>query len=116
MTSRHLNVNITDDPYDWNQLDGDPDGWVHKYHEHLFSTDGGKTFYDVTMPLLPDGEALVFTSHPMQLTMAVGNAVGEASICWENISGAGVFDSEHASQVVDNLVAWINQNYEPKEH
>jgi hypothetical protein len=33
----------------------------------------------------------------------IGQAVGEASMCWEDVSAAGVFDSMHAVQIVDRL-------------
>lgn len=37
----------------------------------------------------------------------VREAIGEGSVCWENIAGAGVFDTARAGDVVDRLVAAI---------
>lgn len=34
----------------------------------------------------------------------VGEAVGAASMCWENPEGAGVFDSTRASVIVDAIL------------
>lgn len=38
---------------------------------------------------------------------AVGEAIGAVSACWENLSGAGIFESTRAKQIVDELVAYI---------
>lgn len=46
------------------------------------------------------------TSTPIE--EAVGQAIGAASACWENLSGAGIFESTRAKQIVDELVAYIN--------
>ena len=37
----------------------------------------------------------------------VMQAIGEASMCWSNIEGAGTFDSEKAKQVGDDLVKYL---------
>ena len=34
-------------------------------------------------------------------------AIGEASMCWSNIEGAGVFDSEKAKQIAEDLVKYL---------
>jgi hypothetical protein len=34
----------------------------------------------------------------------IGEAVGAASVCWSNPGGAGVFDSERASAIVDAVI------------
>ena len=34
-------------------------------------------------------------------------AIGEASMCWSNIEGAGVFDSAKAKQIGDDLVKYL---------
>jgi len=34
-------------------------------------------------------------------------AVGEASMCWSNIEGAGVFNSEKAKKIGDNLLKYL---------
>ncbi len=37
----------------------------------------------------------------------VMQAIGEASMCWSNIEGAGVFDSEKAKQIAEDLVKYL---------
>ena len=48
------------------------------------------------------------------LNTKVFQAIGAASACWENLAGAGVFDSDRAKQVADDLLTFIRQNYEPR--
>lgn len=38
---------------------------------------------------------------------AVGQAIGAASMCWEHVEDAGVFDSTRAKQIVDELVQYF---------
>jgi hypothetical protein len=38
---------------------------------------------------------------------AVFTALGAASACWEDLGGAGVFDSTRAKAIGDALVAWL---------
>ncbi len=47
---------------------------------------------------------------PTDLRSVVGQAIGAGSACWENVHIAGMFDSERASQIVDEAVAWIERN------
>jgi hypothetical protein len=42
-----------------------------------------------------------------QLTTAVFQAIGSASMCWEHVDRAGVFHSERAKWVGDGLMAWL---------
>lgn len=44
---------------------------------------------------------------PDSATSAITQAVGAASMCWENPGGAGEFQSEQALSVVEGLVAWL---------
>lgn len=39
----------------------------------------------------------------------IAQAIGAGSMCWENVKKAGVFDSERASQIVDEVVANIRK-------
>lgn len=48
------------------------------------------------------------------LNTKVFQAIGAASACWENLAGAGVFDSDQAKRVADDLLTYIRANYEPK--
>lgn len=41
---------------------------------------------------------------------AVFQAVGSASMCWESVSRAGVFDSSRAKQIADGLVVWLKRH------
>lgn len=45
----------------------------------------------------------------LSLEEAVGVAVGAATTCWENLSGAGVFQSERASAIAQQLHERIKQ-------
>lgn len=40
---------------------------------------------------------------------AIGEAIGGASTCWENLRGAGVFDSTRASAIADELEEFLRQ-------
>lgn len=51
---------------------------------------------------------------PAGLSEAVQVAVGGASACWENLGGAGVFQSDRALEISDALIAWIEDNYVTK--
>lgn len=44
---------------------------------------------------------------PLPLEEAVGQALGAASGCWENLEGAGVFDSTRCKAVLDWLLAYL---------
>ena len=37
----------------------------------------------------------------------IGELVGEATMCWEDIGAAGVFDSEKAGKIVNELCWFI---------
>lgn len=59
---------------------------------------------------LPADQFVLFDAskgEPESLEQAVQLAVGAASACWENLSGAGVFQSERALEVSDQLIAWL---------
>lgn len=40
----------------------------------------------------------------------VMQAIGEASMCWSNIEGAGTFDSEKAKQIGGGLIKYLRNN------
>ncbi len=61
--------------------------------------------------LIFDGSA----SEPKNLSEVIGQAVGAASMCWENVRDAGIFQSERASLIVQEVIDWIEANYELKE-
>ncbi len=42
------------------------------------------------------------------LAEAVGQALGTASVCWENPAGAGVFDSTACARVYEGLMAYLS--------
>lgn len=48
----------------------------------------------------------------VDITEPVFMAVGEASACWGNLSGAGVFDSTHAKEVADGLIERLMQAFD----
>jgi len=37
----------------------------------------------------------------------IGIAVGRASMCWENIEGAGIFDDGRAIEVIEDLLTQL---------
>lgn len=43
------------------------------------------------------------------LLAAVGESVGAASVCWDDVEHAGVFDSAMAGEIVDQLMDRIEQ-------
>lgn len=45
------------------------------------------------------------------LAEAVFVALGSASACWENLGGAGVFDSDRCAEIGHELVAWLAEQY-----
>lgn len=45
----------------------------------------------------------------MDLEQAVFTALGAASSCWENLEGAGVFESDRCKNIGDQLIARIRQ-------
>lgn len=45
--------------------------------------------------------------HPVTLSEAVGQAIGTASMCWENVAAAGVFDDALAGQINTGLLAYL---------
>ena len=51
---------------------------------------------------------------PTTLSEVIGTGAGAVSACWENLSGAGEFDSSCASGIVDEMLAWIHAHYIPK--
>lgn len=63
------------------------------------------------MSVLFDGSP----GEPGTLREVVFQAVGAASVCWDTPQDAGVFDSTRAKEIGDDVVAWVEQNYEPKQ-
>ena len=55
------------------------------------------------------------SSEPRNLSEVIGQAVGAGSMCWDNVRGAGVFQPERGSQIVQEVIDWIEANYELKE-
>lgn len=49
------------------------------------------------------------------LEQAVGLTIGAASVCWENMNGTGVFESDRAKELLDQLVDYIERHYEKRE-
>jgi hypothetical protein len=42
----------------------------------------------------------------------IGEAIGEASVCWENPGGAGVFDDKRAGEIVDKVLKALKKRDE----
>ena len=49
------------------------------------------------------------------IKQVIGEAVGAGSVCWGNVQGAGVFQSEEASNIVDEALAKIIELVEYKD-
>jgi hypothetical protein len=41
--------------------------------------------------------------HTVDIEQFIGEAVGAASMCWSNPEGAGVFDSERAARIAEEI-------------
>ena len=52
---------------------------------------------------------------PRDLAEVIGQSMGAASMCWDNVRGAGVFQSDRASRITQEVIDWIEANYELKE-
>jgi hypothetical protein len=50
---------------------------------------------------------------PENIREAVGQAIGRGSACWSNLGGAGVFKSEDAAEVVNELIDWLQSEWLP---
>lgn len=99
--------------------------WQHASNPHAISHDGGETYYLITEPSLGDGSPRMYRpeerpvpvyGEPQSLEEAVFTALGAASTCWESLEGTGIFESDRAKQIGDDLVAWINEHYTSKEN
>jgi hypothetical protein len=53
---------------------------------------------------------------PESLEEAVFVALGTASVAWESMEGTGVFNDALARSAGEDLIQWINSNYDKKEH
>lgn len=56
----------------------------------------------------PEGDP---SHQPDTLLTVIGQAVGAASVCWEDMSGTGEFESQRARVIVDEVITWINEHY-----
>lgn len=45
---------------------------------------------------------------PLSLSEAVGQSLGAASACWENLAGAGVFESTRCGEIYEWLMAYLS--------
>lgn len=60
-----------------------------------------------------DNEPFAFDRREsLTLTSAVYQAIGAASVCWENPGGAGVFDSDRAAEIAEALLTEIRRHPE----
>lgn len=63
----------------------------------------------MTNPILFRGEP----TDPKDLRDVVGQAMGAASSCWENLGGTGLFQADRAAAILTEAMEWINANFEP---
>lgn len=45
------------------------------------------------------------------LEEAIGQSIGAANVCWENMEGTGLFNSDRAKKINDELVEFIKDRY-----
>lgn len=50
---------------------------------------------------------------PSTLAEVIGQGIGAGSVCWENVAGAGEFDSSRAAGILDEILFWIHTHYVP---
>ena len=84
------------DGYDWLVVGSDEYRETHAMSWALPAT----VLYDPSAKPAPDPDDRAERNLVFQ-------ALGAASMCWENVSGAGVFDSTRASQIGDNLMSGL---------
>lgn len=46
------------------------------------------------------------------LKEAVYQAVGAASVCWDDMEHAGVFQEQQATEVAEDLLSWIREEFD----
>lgn len=61
----------------------------------------------MTEPILFRGKE----SDPINLGEVICQAIGAASICWDHPRRAGVFNSDRALAISDEVIAWIDAHY-----
>lgn len=55
------------------------------------------------------------STDPLTLEALIFQGVGAASVCWTTPEGAGIFDSEQAKAIGDDMLDWINARYVRRE-
>lgn len=55
-------------------------------------------------------------SDPSTLSEVLGQGAGAVSSCWSHLGDAGVFDSERASEIVEDMEVWIEAHYKEVFH
>lgn len=107
-------IGTTEEPY-----------WWHVDNWNAISHDGGETYYMLDEPLGVDGNPRVYRTdqrpvkhrdYPKTLEQAAQYAAGHASMAWEDLTHAGVFQEDIARQAADDLVKWVNDHYTKKEN
>lgn len=117
-----MTTDVTSNPDEWERVEEDWAGaepiWQHRWSPNVYSTDGGTTYYSLDEVLGPDGNPRIHTSpfDKTELSTRVHEAVGAASVAWENMSGTGVFQEAQARKIAADLIEWVNDHYEMKEN
>lgn len=64
--------------------------------------------YQMCSDVYPDKkEAILELDVSVDIEDAVMRAMGAASMCWENLEGAGVFESERCKTIGEELIAYF---------
>jgi hypothetical protein len=55
----------------------------------------------------------IFDREPKNLWEAVYQTVGAASVCWEDMSGTGIFQDQQAKDAAESLIQWVRTRLDP---
>lgn len=47
-----------------------------------------------------------------ELEEKIGQLVGAASMCWSNVEGAGVYNSDKAKEIFEEILRAVKEEYE----
>lgn len=84
-------------------------------HHHGWIDSGGAGQIVCPGDWIITGENGGYRRQPASLETAVGEAMGAASACWDNLAGAGVFESEKARALTAELLARLRAELAPRD-
>jgi hypothetical protein len=72
-------------------------------HQHTDGSVGYGSVHKCIYGYKSQDDGLIL-DHSVGIEEFIGQAVGAASMCWENPEGAGVFDADRAKQIVEEIM------------